>query len=130
MLHTPQYDGVRPLTRRASESSAGTRPSPSQASASELAHQSSTRIEAVEQLLRDCFRVSDNTEQRLSQLRHVQEVTEAHVAHLTGRLTRQAALLEICTRGGDSTLSHRLELASSRDSKRRALSAGPIVRYR
>ena len=128
MLHTPQYDGVRPLTRRSSESSAGTRPSP--VSVSELAHQSSTRIEAVEQLLLNCLRASDNTEQRLSQLRHTQALTEAHVAHLTGRLTRQAALLEICTRGGGSALSHRLELTSSRDSKRRALSAGPSVRYR
>ena len=130
MLHTPQYDGVRPLTRRAFKSLAGTRPSLSQASASDLAHQSGTRIEAVEQLLRDCFHASDNTEQRLSQLRHTQELTEAHVAHLTGRLTRQAALLEICTRGGGSALSHRLEFTSSRDSKRRALSAGPSVRYR
>ena len=128
MLHTPQYDGVRPLTRRSSESSAGTRPSP--VSVGELARQSSTRIEAVERLLLNVLRASDNTEQRLSQLRSIQEATEAHVAQLTGRLARQAAVLENCTRGGDSTLSHRLEFSSPRDSKSRALSAGPIVRYR
>ena len=107
MLHTPQYGGVRSLTHRTGESSAGTGSSLSQVPASELAQQSSRRIEAVERLLSDCFHASDNTEQRLSQLRHTQALTEAHVAHLTGRLTRQAALLEICTRGGGSALSHR-----------------------
>ena len=128
VLHTPQHDGVRPLTRRVSESSASARPSP--VSVSELAHQSSTRIQAVEQLLLNCLRASDNTEHRLSQLRSIQEASEAHTAHLTGRLARQAAILENCMRGGDSLLSHRLELSSSRSSKSRALSAGPIVRYR
>ena len=128
MLHTPQRDGVRPLTRPSNESSAGSRVSP--VSVSELAHQSSTRIVAVEQLLLNCLRASDNTEHRLSQLRSIQQTAEAHVAQLTGRLAHQAAMLENCMRDGGSLMSRRLELSSSRSSKSRALSAGPIVRYR
>ena len=128
VLHTPRRDGVRQLTRRSSESAAGTRPSP--VSVGELARQSSTRIEAVERLLLNVLRASDNTEHRLSQLRSIQQTAEAHVAQLTGRLAHQAAMLENCMRGGDSTMSRRLELLSSRSSKSRALSAGPIVRYR
>ena len=130
MLHTPEYDGVRPLTRRASESSAGVGPSLSQVSASELVQQSSSRIEAVEQLLSDCFHASDNNEQRLLQLRQTQASMEEHIAQLAEGLTRQAALLETSTRGGGSPLSHRSGSASSRGSERRAFSAGPKLRYR
>ena len=128
MLHALQRDGVGSPTRHSNESSAGNRVSP--VSVNELAHQSRTRIIAVEQLLLNCLRASDNTEHRLSQLRSIQQAADAHVAQLTERLGHQAAMLENCIRDGVSPMTRRLELLPSRNSRNRALSAGPIVRYR
>ena len=83
----------------------------------------------MEQLLNDCYLASDCNEQRLSQLRDQQASLEAHIAHLTERLTLQTSLLKNCTRGGGSILTHRLEATSSRDSKKRSFSTDPNVRF-
>ena len=127
---TPQGDGDSSLTHRAGELPEGTEPTLSQFAERELARRTSTRISAVEQLLHDCHVASDCTEQRLILMRDQQASLEAQVAHLTERLTQQAALLRSCARGGGRELTHRLGATSSRDLKTRSSSANPSLRIR
>ena len=127
---TPQCDGDSSLAHRAGESSKGTESALAQFAERELARRTSTRISAVEQLLHDCHVASDCTEQRLTQMRDQQASLEAQVAHLTERLTQQAALLRSCARGGGRELTHRSGATSSRDSKTRSSSANPSLRIR
>ena len=129
VIHTPQSDGASSLARRVDGSSAETGSSLSHIPVSELVQLSNSRLEVVGQLLSDCFRASHANEQRLSQLCRTQKLVETHTAQLTGRLTHQASLLEQHVRGGGSVVPHRFESTSSRNSKGRAHSAGPTVRY-